>query len=438
MSSRQTRRDFLATTGMLAGSLALASAPRVHAAEDNTIKIAVVGCGGRGTGAVLDALQTQGPKKLVAMADAFADRVENSYQSLLATRKDEIDVPAERRFVGLDGFKHAIDAVAPGGVVLLATAPAFRPRHVEYAVSKGVHVFMEKSFGVDAPGVRRIMAAGEEADRKGLKIVGGLMSRHSKPLEETVARLHDGIIGERITCWSYRVHGPVGLSPKREGENDLAHQIRNYSNFTWLNGSFLLDWLIHNLDVSCWAKGSYPVSARGFGGRQQRKVKDQLYDHYSVEYAFSDGTRLMAQCGHMNNIWNTFQCTIHGQTGCAIIGEGVVHPKIYKGHLPLEKNKIWEFQGQAKGQYQVEHDILFDAVRNDKPCNETPRCCNTTLTGILGRMALESGKELSWDDVAASTVELAPGLDTLDWNGPPPVVPDAEGNYPVAVPGETG
>lgn len=431
-----TRRSFLQQAGTLSAGIALtAGTPRVHAAETNTIRLAVVGCGGRGTGACLDAFLTPGPKQLVAMADVFPQRMEAAQKRLHEKYPNEVNVPKERRFTGMNGFRHAIDAVGPGGLVLLATPPAFRPQHVEYAVAQGVHVFMEKSFGVDPPGVRRILRAGEEARRKNLKIAGGLMSRHSLALEEAIRRLHDGMIGERITCCAYRVHTPVGFSPRREGESVLAHQVRNYSCFTWLNGSFLLDWLIHNLDVACWSKNAWPVSARGFGGRQQRTKQDQLFDHQTIEYTFPDGTRLFAQAGHMDRIWNSFQCTIFGQSGCAVLGEGVAKPKIYRGHRPREENKIWEYEGNSPNPYHHEHTLLFDAIRSDKPLNETERCCQATLVGILGRMAMESGREVTWEEMLASTKELAPGLDQLTWEGPAPVLPDASGDYPIAVPG---
>jgi predicted dehydrogenase len=432
------RREFLKSAGLgVLGTTLLSQGLGVHAAESNTINVALVGCGGRGGGAVMQAMSTEGPKKLVALADVF----ENKITGLAASTKERFSsdvAPNLLQLGGLDGYKHAIDAVGPGGVVLLATAPAFRPMHVEYAVSKGVHVFMEKSFGVDAPGVRRILKAGELAKQKNLKIVGGLMSRHSIPLQQAIEQLHKGIIGERIACWAYRTHGPVGFGPRRDGESIVAHQIRNYSNFTWLNGSFILDWLIHNLDVCCWAKGDLPVSAQGMGGRQTRTEKDQQFDHFAVEYTFKDGTRLFAQGRHQQGTWGCFQSTIHGTTGCAIIGEGVPNPKIYKGHHPIAANLLWEYtDGPKKDQYQVEQDVLFDCIRNDKPVNETERCCQATMVGVLGRMAAETGQMITWDEALNSTTELAPNLDMLTMDGPAPVMPDENGNYPIAMPGIT-
>jgi predicted dehydrogenase len=438
-TSSSSRRDFLKLSGTALAGAALAGAavPRVHAAEENTIKIALVGCGGRGTGAAAQAMATKGPTKLVAMSDFFQQRLDSSLKALSGQFPKQVEVPGDRQFIGLDGYRKAIDAVAPGGVVLLATPPGFRPIHLEYAVEKGVNVFMEKSFAVDAPGIRRVLKAGEAAGKKNLKVAGGLMSRHSIPLEQAVEQLHNGIIGERITCWAYREHGPVGFTPKAAEMTELAHQVRNYSNFTWLNGSFLLDWLIHNLDVCCWCKNAWPVSAQAQGGRQVRTEPDQLFDHYAVEYTFPDGTRLFAQGRHMNGCWGYFGSVIHGATGCAVLGEGKPQPRIYKGFKQTNETLIWEYKGPGCNQYQYEHDLLFEAIRQDKPYNEAERCAKAAMTGILGRMACESGKEITWDQAMASNIELAPGLDKFTMDSPAPVMPDKDGKYPVAIPGFT-
>ncbi|MGB2822239.1 MAG: gfo/Idh/MocA family oxidoreductase [Phycisphaerae bacterium] len=441
-SSKQSvtsRRDFLRRTGGLvaASTTVGALAARMHAAEDNTIKVALIGCGGRGTGAAVNALSTKGPTKLMAMADVFYDRQKSSLTRLEKGFKDKVDAPAERRFLGFDAYKKAIDCIAPGGVALLTTPPTFRPIHLEYAVAKGCHVFMEKSFAVDAPGIRRVLKAGQEAEKKGLKIAGGLMSRHSKPLEEAVGEIHEGAIGKVITCWAYREHGPVGFGRKPAGMSDLLHQIRNYSCFTWVNGSFILDWLIHNIDVCCWVKDAWPVSAQGQGGRQTRTQADQLFDHYAVEYSFADGTRLFAQGRHMPGCWGFFGDVIHGATGSAVLGEGVGNPRLYKGHQRTADSEIWRYKGPGCNSYQVEHDLLFEAIRGNKPYNETDRCAKAAMAGILGRMAAESGQMITWEKAMASNLELAPGLDQYTMDSDAPVKPDAQGNYPVAMPGRT-
>jgi len=434
-----SRRDFLkAASGVIAGAaLAGAIGTRAYAGESNTIKIALVGCGGRGTGAAANALSTKGPTKLVSMADVFEQRLSSSLDNLTKSFAKQMDVSAGRRFIGIEGYKKAIDAVAPGGLVILATPPAFRPIHLEYAVEKGCNVFMEKSFAVDAPGVRRVLKAGKAAQAKNLKIAGGLMSRHYIPLEQAVEKLHEGLIGEVITCWAYREHARVGFAPREDGMSELAHQIRNYSCFTWLNGSFILDWLIHNLDVCCWCKDAWPVSAQGQGGRQVRTEPDQLFDHYSVEYTFPDGTRLLAQGRHMDNCWGFFGDIIHGAKGSAVLGEGISDPCIFKGHQQTSANVIWQYKGPRCDAYQHEHDLLFEAIRNNKPYNETERSAYAAMTGILGRMAAESGNMITWEQAMASDLELAPGLDNYTMDSEPPVKPDAQGGYPVAMPGIT-
>ncbi len=437
--SSNSRREFLKGTGSVLAGAALAGAigARAHAGENNTIKIALVGCGGRGTGAAANALQTEGPTRLVAVADVFEGRTASTVKNVSRNFAEKVDVPDNRRFVGFDGYRKAIDLVAPGGVVLLATPPTFRPLHLEYAVEKGCHVFMEKSFAVDAPGIRRVLKAGKAAEKKSLKIAGGLMSRHYVPLEQAVEQLHKGLIGDLITCWAYREHAPVGYSPKPAGMSELMHQVRNYSNFTWVNGSFLLDWLIHNLDVCCWCKDAWPVSAQGQGGRQTRTQKDQLFDHYAVEYHFPDGTRLFAQGRHMDNVWGFFGDIIHGTTGSAVLGEGQSDPRIFKGHKQKAEDVIWRYEGKRWNAYDHEHDLLFDAIRKNKPYNETERCAYAAMTGILGRMAAEAGKMITWEQAMASNLELAPGLDDYTVDSEPPVKPDAEGNYPIAMPGQT-
>lgn len=435
-----SRRRFLKKTGAIAAATTLSAlaAPPVHAAEDNTIKIALVGCGGRGGGAAVNALSvTGGPIKLVALADIFQAKVD-SLQTRLAKRfGDKVDVPEERKFVGFDAYKKAIEAIGPGGVILLATPPCFRPMHVEEAVRKGVNIFMEKSFAVDAPGVHRILRAGEEASKKNLKVASGLMSRHYAPLEAAIEQIHDGAIGDIITCWAYRMHGPVGFAPRPADVTEMGHQIRNYHCYTWVNGSFILDWLIHNLDVCCWTKGAWPVSAQGQGARVARVPKDQLFDEYSVEYTFPDGTRMQAQGRHITGCFDFFGDVIHGTKGAAVIGEGVSDPKIYKSHNTTRENEIWRHTGDRTTPYQVEHQLLFDAIRSDTPYNETERSAYACMTGILGRMAAESGKRITWEEAFASTRVLAPGIEEFTMDTTPPVTPDAEGNYPVAVPGRT-
>ncbi len=445
-NGRSTRRKFFQQSGgvVTAATLASAISGRAYAAEDNTIAIALVGCGGRGSGAAAQALKTRGPTKLAAMADAFANRLDLSRRSLAKRHAEKVDVPPERQFIGLDAYRKAIDAVAPGGVVILATPPAFRPIHLEYAVAKGCHVFMEKSFAVDVPSVRRLLKAGEEAARKNLKIAGGLMCRHNRLVEEAVRRMHEGTIGDIVTAWACRTHGAAGRGARRPGESELAHQIRNFQLFTWGNGSIFMDYMIHDLDLCCWIKNAWPVSAQGQGGRQSPTTPGQMFDHYAIEYTFPDGTRMMAQGRHIAGCWDRFADTIHGAAGSAYIcswGDGANRPKLYKSHVQTPENVIWRGDKQIAGacaeSYQREHDLLFEAIREDKPYNETDRCAKANLTAILGRAAFESGRQITWEELMASDLELAPGLDQFTLDSTPPVLPDSEGRYPIAMPGVT-
>lgn len=435
-----SRREFLQTSGKVMAGAALASAVARpgYAAEANSVKIALIGCGGRGGGAAAQALSTRGPTQLWAVSDVFPERVRNTVAQLKQRYPKQADLPADRQFTGFDGYRKAIDSLDRGDAVILATPPAFRPMHLEYAVAKGCHVFMEKSFAVDAPGIRRVLAAGKTAEAKGLKIAGGLMSRHYPPLEQAVEQIHQGLIGDVITAWAYRMHGPVGLSPRQPGMKELAFQIANYSCFTWLNGSFIVDWLIHNIDVCCWVKNAWPVSVQGMGGRQTRTEPDQLFDQYFAEYTFPDGTRLAAQGRHINNTYAFFGNIIHGTTGSAVLGEGIPSPRIFKGHHAKPSTLIWQYRGEPTDAYQIEHDLWFDAIRNDRTYNETERCAKACLTAIMGRMACESGQTITWEDALNSNLELAPGLENLKtFDDPAPVMPDAEGRYPIAKPGTT-
>ncbi len=443
-ASLTTRRKFLKTSGGALAGAALAAPlalPRPgYGAENNTIKIALVGCGGRGTGAAANALSMKGPTKLVALADVFPKRVENSFKTLSGKFSAQLDLPADHRFVGFDAFKKAIDVLGKGDVVLLATPAAFRPAHFEYAVAKGVNVFMEKSFAVDAPGVRRVLRAGELASQKNLKVASGLMWRHDPPREECVKRIHDGEIGDIVMLRTYRMHGPVGFHPKQPDQTELAHQITNYSCFNWLNASFFVDWLIHNIDVCCWAKNAWPVSAQGQGARVARPHPDQMLDQYSVEYTFADGTKLFAQGRHITGCWDVFSDFAHGTKGSAVLMETLAAPKsrIYKGQAQTSQNLVWRHQGTTESPYQIEHDLFFDAIRNDKPYNETKRAAETCLVSIMGRMAAESGQVINYEEALASNLELAPGLEQItSLDAPAPIVPDASGKYLIPVPGQT-
>jgi len=440
------RRSFLKQSSLTAvgavGAVltaSVANVPKVHAAENNTLNIALVGCGSRGTGALFDAMQTEGPKKVVALADVFRERMGWTLRSVTERYPNDVDVPQDRQFEGFEGYKKAIDAVGAGGVVLLASPPVFRPRELEYAAEQGVHVFAEKSFAVDSPGVRRTLAAGKVSDEKNLKVVSGLMQRHKLSAQMAIEQIHAGVIGEVTTCLAYRIQDiGMALGARRPGESLLSHQMRHFNNFTWLFGSPMVDWLIHNLDVCCWAKEAYPVVAQGQCARQVRRIQDQLFDQYYVEYTFPDGTRLLAQGRYIPRTWNNFQSVIHGTTGCAVVGEGVRDPRLFRGHNPDTRNMIWEYTGPPyKNEYQAEHDTLFDAIRNDKPHNETERAALSSMVGVLGRLAAESGQRITWEDAINSNRSLANIDELVSFDSPAPVKPDENGDYPFPIPGLT-
>ena len=434
-----SRRDFLKTTGVIAAGAALvgAAVPKVHAGESNTIRVGLVGCGGRGGGAIRQALNT-GPTKLVAIGDAFDYRAKNT---LAALQKDghyasKIDC-GDRIFGGLDNHKKVIDCLEPGDVVILATPPSFRPHYYAYAVEKGVHAFVEKPVGVDTPGCKKMLAANEIAKQKNLKIGVGLNNRHYFRTEETVKAIQDGAIGEIIACWVYRMHGPFPYinDPKL---NAIQNQLLGFQNWTWGSGSFMVDWMIHNIDICCWARGDMlPVSVQGQGGRQVRTSNDQMFDHAAYEYRFDDGVKMMVQLRQIAKTYSSFRSVIHGTKGCAVVGEGVRDPIIYKSLKEASDNIAWKPQADTCDSYQEEHNRLFQAIREDKPWNEIQRGVDATFTSIMGRMAVHSGQELSRETCWASTYEMCPNIENLTMNSEPPVKPNEFGLYTQAKPGET-
>ncbi len=438
----KSRRTFLKTTGLaVAGaSLASLSTPRVHAASNETVQIALVGCGGRGNGAILEALNTKsGPTKLVAMGDVFEDRVKNSRNALIEhLGKEKIDVPEDRAFSGFDCHQKAMDCLRPGDVVILASPCGFRPMHVDYAVEKGLHIFMEKPFAVDSPGTRRIQAAAKKADEKNLKLACGLMWRHCKAREEVINRIHDGEIGDVLHLRGFRMHGPIWAGHVRgKVENELAYQIRNFHYFDWAGANIFIDYCIHNFDIACWAKGSWPVSAMGQGGRTDF-VPGTGYDSYYTEFTFADGTHLSSHGRYNNNCFNMYSDFAHGTKGSAVIMDnlGGANSKIYKSQLMTDANLVWKFGQPEPNPYQVEHDLFFDAIFNNKPYNEGHRAADANFASLLSRAAINSGQIVTWDQVVNSNVELFPGgMENLRWDSTPPILPDANGNYPIAIPG---
>ena len=433
-----SRRDFLKFSGHLAAASTLAGIPpRIYAGENNTIKLALVGCGGRGAGAIADAFSTTGgPVKLHTMADLFKSRLDGSLKNLKEGFADKVDVPPQRQFVGFDAYKKAIDCLKPGDVAVLATHAAFRPLHFEYAVAKGVNVFMEKSFAVDSPAARRLLKAADVSQQKNLKVGVGFMWRHSKARQEVIRRIHDGAIGQVHTLRIYRVHGPVHCPRRPAGVNELVFQLQNPNSFTWVSSGFLIDWHCHNIDVACWAKGDWPVSAQAMGGRCYEQAGSQ-FDHYTVEYTFADGTKLFAFSRHMNGCWETYSDYAHGSKGSAVImtSLGAPKPRIYKSHNMVPQELVWQYGPEDCNPYITEWQVLLDAIRQDKPHNEARRAGEANVTALMGRMAAHTGQHITWEQVANSDFQLVKDIDNMTFDSPAPIHEGPDGIYPAPQPG---
>jgi myo-inositol 2-dehydrogenase / D-chiro-inositol 1-dehydrogenase len=432
-TSDVSRRDFLKKTSTLAAAAALA--PGVFGQGTDTLKLALIGCGGRGSGACGQALSTEGPLKLVAMADAFKDRLDGSYDELKKTHADRVDVAEDAKFVGFDAYQHAI---AMADVVILATPPGFRPPHFEEAVRQGKNIFMEKPVAVDAPGIRKVLAACELAKQKNLKVAVGLQRHHQAGYIETIKRLHEGAIGDIVAMRCYWNGNSPWVRARKKLEEDagrplteMEYQMRNWYYFVWLCGDHINEQHIHNLDVINWVKKGHPVRAWGMGGREVRKGIDngEIFDHHSVEFEYADGTRCASQCRHQPGCWDSVSEHVQGTKGLCDVSSY----RIKTG----SDSPAWRYDDQgSKDPYQQEHDDLFAAIRGDKPYNETAEYgAYSTMTAILGRMSTYSGKQIEWEDAINSQIDTMPKV--LGWDADPPTKPDANGRYPVAVPGVT-
>jgi len=445
-TSPNTRREFLKTTGRIAAVSALAGAtiPHVHAAESNTINVALIGCGGRGTGAASNALKVkQGPVKLVAMADAFQDRLERSYGAIKKSAPDQADVPDDRKFVGLDGYQKAIDCLKPGDVAIFATPLAFRWVHFDYAIKKGVNIFMEKPLTADGPTSRRMLELAAKSEEKKLKVGVGLNSRHARNMQQVAERIHNGEIGDIVLMRGYRMHGPITgyFEAKPAGMTEVEFQLRRFHAFIWASGGTYSDFYIHIIDHCCWMKNAWPVSAMGLGGRHYRlNCVDQNFDVYSVEYTFPDGGKLIMDGRSVLGCEKIFQSAAQGTKGYAVLskaGDCGGPSSTYKGQLPEQANMIWESDVSRGDQnsHQNEWEDLIDAIRNDKPFNEAKRGVEASLVTSMGRMAAHTGRTVTFDEMLKSDHEYAPNVDKLTLDGPAPVMPGADGKYPIPQPG---
>lgn len=447
-----SRRDFLKNTGRIAAAGALAGivAPHVHAGEDNTIRVALIGCGGRGTGAAADALSVKyGPMKLVALADIFPDRVKSSYDNLKKQFGDQVDVPEDRQFVGFDGYKKAMDCLKPGDIAIFATPLAFRWVNFAYAIQKGLNVFMEKPVTADGPTSRKMFQLAEEASAKNLKVAVGLMSRHARPLQQLAQRIQDGEIGDLVLMRAYRMCGPIGSMqslPRAAGTAELPWQIQRFHSFLWASGGCFSDFYIHVIDHCCWMKNAWPVKAQALGGRHYRQSPDgatyidQNFDSYSVEYTFPDETKLIVDGRCIAGCTDFYSSFGHGTKGTAIIsrsGDCGAPSATFKGITPSKANMLWESKTAPDegNPYQNEWNDLVDAVRNNKPYNEAKRGVEASLVTSLGRMAAHTGREITYEQILNSNHEMAPDVEKFAMDYPAPVQADANGKYPVPQPG---
>jgi myo-inositol 2-dehydrogenase / D-chiro-inositol 1-dehydrogenase len=429
--SNITRRTFLGSASKIAaGGVLLGALPVerfAHGAASGTLRLALIGCGGRGSGAANQALTT-GHCRLVAMADAFGDQLQSSLANLRAAHPDAVDVPSGRRYVGFDAYRAATD---DADVVVLGAPPGFRPLHYEYAVAQSKHIFMEKPVATDGLGIRKMLAAADIAKQKNLKIVVGLQRRYEPGYIEIIKRIHDGEIGDVVAMRCYWNDAGVWVKPRQPNQTEMEYQMRNWYYFVWLSGDHIVEQHVHNIDVCNWVKGAYPRRAQGMGGREVRTGKEygEIFDHHAVEFEYPDGVRMFSFCRHMRNTWSNVSEHVVGTKGLAEVSK----PHVLKDH----KGKIlWRYRPEkAVDPYQQEHDDLFDAILNDKPHDDSDYGIRSTLSGIQGRLATYSGQQVMTEDVLESEIDLFP--ERLAWDATPKLLPGPDGFYPVAIPGVT-
>ena len=443
-----SRRRFLQNTSGVAAASAFTgmTVPFVHAAENNTVGVALIGCGGRGSGAAAQALSVVSlPTKLTAMADVFQSKLNGSYRALeneFASKPERLDVPEERRFIGFDAYKQAMDSLKPGGIAILTTPLAFRATHFKYAIERGLHVFMEKPVTADGPNSRRMLELGEEANKKNLKVGVGLMVRHCRARQELWKRIQDGQIGDITHMRSYRMHGPVASAfslKKPADQSEVMYQIDRFHSFLWASGGLFSDFYIHFIDETCWMKNAWPVKAHAVGGRQYRgDYVDQNLDSYSVEYTFADGTQLFFDGRTMTGCTEKQASYAHGTKGSAIISFSGHTPgkcRIFGDQKMKRGTELWAFPEGEPNPYQTEWDDLAAAIINDTPYSEVKRGVEASIATNMGRMAAHTGREITFDQMLNCAHEFAPNLGSLSPDGPAPVVADKDGRYPVPEPG---
>jgi predicted dehydrogenase len=431
-----SRRNFVKGSSLAAGGILLSpslltATPVFNKAKK--LKIAVVGCGGRGTGAVSQALKADENVELVAMADAFEDRLEQAYTSLNKMfQSDKINVKPSHKFVGFGSYKKAIDAA---DVVILTTPPGFRPQHFEYAVSQGKHIFMEKPVATDVAGIKKVLEAAKVAKAKKLNVVVGLQRHYQASYIEAYNRIQKGDIGQIVSGQVYWNSAGVWVRPREFNQKEMEYQMRNWYYFNWICGDHILEQHIHNIDVANWFIGGHPIKASGTGGREVRKGKDHghIFDHHVVEFEYENGAIISSQCRHQPGTKNRVDESFQGTLGTSYTdGGSAARLKKYDGTSIYNHNNENDINP-----YQQEHNRLFKSIRDGGVINNTEYGAESTMTAILGRMATYSGKEITWDEAMALEHKLVPDEDTLSFDSVPPVIRDEFGNYPVPVPGKT-
>jgi len=433
-NSNFSRRTFVKSatlTGGLLLSPSFSLEAMANSSNNKKLKLALVGCGGRGTGAAVQALRADKDVELVAVADAFKDRIESSLKSIYEELDGEIEVKVKEknRFVGFNSYQKAIDKA---DVVILTTPPGFRPLHFKYAIDNDKHVFMEKPVATDAAGVRQVLNSAKIATKKKLNVVVGLQRRYQNSYNRTLKYIEDGTVGKILSGQVYWNSSGVWVRKRISGQSEMEYQMRNWYYFNWLCGDHILEQHIHNIDVANWFIGEYPKSAAGMGGREVRNGLDhgEIFDHHYVEFKYPGGAVVSSQCRHQPgtkfNVSEAFQGSKNNITTSGDYCNVISHEgkSVYK-HNPNDD----------KSPYQIEHDKLFESIRSGGLINDAEYGAKSTLTAIMGRMATYTGKEITWDQALNSQEILVP--ENLSWNSIPPTLPDQNGRYKIPVPGVT-
>ena len=431
---QKKRRTFikqttLATTGILSATLPVR--PFANVLDNKKLKLALVGCGGRGSGAAVNALTADDQVELVAMADVFKDRIDSSLRAITEhfDGKKKIKVKDKNKFDGFNGYKKAIDEA---DVVILTTPPGFRPYHFEYAINQNKHVFMEKPVATDPVGVRKVLDMAKIAKEKRLNVVVGLQRHYEKKYTTLYNKVAEGAIGKITSGQVYWNDGGVWVKQRQAGQSELEYQMRNWYYFNWICGDHILEQHIHNIDVANWFIGSYPKSAQGMGGRQTRTGKEygEIFDHHYVEFNYNNGAVISSQCRHQKGCDSKVDEVLQGTAGKVEMGSGLMSD-INGGELYRYPYKL----GEEANPYQVEHDELFKSIRSNGVIGDAENGAKSTLSAIMGRMATYSGKTVTWEEALNSNHQLMPA--EVDWSTTPPSLPDENGLYEIPTPGVT-